>query len=143
VSRAFGLGLALMLTGCRTFSAAPEAEVTVETLEVSFTSPTRGQLELAFKVRGGGVATRAEWQLVLDGQPLGSGVHVLAQTLADQAPSVVSISAPLLNTHSARDEGWRTVTLELTGELTVKRGLSERLQFATRKQVLMRGAPRF
>ena len=140
MSRAFLFVLAL--AGCRTFSAAPQAEVTVETLEVAFTTPTRGQVELAFKVRGGGVATRAEWQLVLDGQPLGSGVHLLEQPLAEET-SVITISAPLLNTHAARDEGWRTVTLELSGELTVKRGLTERLQFATRKQVLVRGAPRF
>jgi hypothetical protein len=143
VRRAALVCLALGLTGCRTFGEIPEPEVTVETLEVTFTSASRGTLDLGVKVRGGGEAIRAQWQLLLDGQPLGSGVSILAHTLADQAPTVVRLSAPLLTTHAARDEGWRTVTLEISGELTVQRRLEERLQFGTRKQVLIRGAPKF
>lgn len=136
--------LGLFLLGCRTIGAAGALpEITVDALEVSFTSASRGQLDVGLSVRGGGTAIKAQWQLLLDGQPLGSGVHVLAQTLAERAPSVVRLSAPLLTAHAARDEGWRTVTLEVLGELTVQRRLEERLPFSTRKQVLIRGAPKF
>ena len=139
------LGLVLLLAGCKTIGAGTvtESEAIVDKLDVSFVSATRGQLDFGLKVRGGGLATRAQWQLLLDGQPLGSGVQVLAQTLAERAPSVVLLTAPLLTAHTARDEGWRTVTLELSGELTVQRRLEERIQFTTRKQLLIRGAPRF
>ncbi|MBS1151403.1 MAG: hypothetical protein H6Q89_3101 [Myxococcaceae bacterium] len=141
--RGAALCLVVGLFGCRTIGAAPEAELRVDRLEVSFSSASRGQLELGLVVRGGGKATKAQWQLLLDGQPLGSGVCALAQQLAEQGPSKVALTAPLLATHTARDEGWRTVTLELSGELTVQRRLEERLQFSTRKQVLVRGAPKF
>jgi hypothetical protein len=117
--------------------------MTVSTLEVTFASSSRGQLELGLMVRGGGMATQAQWQLLLDGQPLGSGVQVLGQRLGEGGPSLVKLSAPLLTAHAARDEGWRNVTLEIAGELTVQRGLEERLPFSTRKQVLIRGAPKF
>ena len=135
--------LALALLGCRTIGAVPEPELTVDKLEVTFVSASRGQLELGLQVRGGGTAVKAQWQLLLDGQPLGSGVQLLGQRLAEGGPSVVLLSAPLLTTHSARDEGWRTVTLEVAGELTVQRGPEERLPFTGRKQVLIRGAPTF
>ena len=138
-----GVWLALALVGCRTIGALPEPELTVDKLEVTFITASRGQLELALKVRGGGTAVKAQWQLLLDGQPLSSGIQVLGQRLAEGGPSVVLLSAPLLTTHSARDEGWRTVTLEVAGELTVQRGLEQRLQFMSRKQVLIRGAPTF
>lgn len=135
--------LGLLLAGCRTLGSAGEAELVVSKLDVSFASSSRGQLEIGLTVRGGGLATRARWQLLLDGQPLGSGVQVLGQRLNEQAPTEVNLTAPLLTAHSARDEGWRNVTLEISGELTVQRRLEERLQFATRKQVLIRGAPKF
>lgn len=137
------IAVGLLLAGCRALGTAAEPEAIVDKLEVSFASASRGQLDFGLKVRGGGLATQAQWQLLLDGQPLGSGVQVLAQTLAERAPSVVLLTAPLLTTHAARDEGWRNVTLELSGELTVQRRLEERLQFTTRKHVLVRGAPRF
>ena len=133
----------MLLLSCRTIGVAGQSEATVDKLEVSFASASRGQLDLGLLVRGGGTAIRAQWQLLLDGQPLGSGVQVLAVRLAELAPSVVLLSAPLLTVHSARDEGWRTETLEISGELTVRRNLEERLPFVTRRQVLIRGAPKF
>jgi hypothetical protein len=135
--------LVLGLLGCRTIGARPEPELSVDKLEVTFLSASRGQLDLGLRVQGGGTAVKAQWQLLLDGQPLGSGVQVLAQRLAEGGPSVVLLSAPLLTAHAARDQGWRTVTLEVAGELTVQRRLEERLQFTRRQQVLIRGAPTF
>ncbi len=135
--------LSLILLGCRTLGSAGEPELTVDSLEVSFGSASRGQLDFGLTVRGGGVALRTQWQVLIDGQPLGSGVYAVSQRLDERGPSAVKVSAPLLTVHSARDDGWRTVTLELSGELTVQRRLEERLQFATRRQVLIRGAPKF
>lgn len=138
------LALTWALAGCRTAGpAGGEQELTVDELEVSFSSANRGELQLGLKVRGGGTAIQAQWELLLDGHPLGSGISVLGQWLDPRRDSLVRLTAPLLTTHSARDEGWRTVTLELSGELTVQRRLEERLPFSTRKQVLVRGAPRF
>ena len=133
----------LFLAACSTIPTAGQTELTVSTLDVTFTSSARGQLELGLMVRGGGMATQAQWQLLLDGQPLGSGVQVLGQRLGEGGPSLVKLSAPLLTAHAARDDGWRNVTLEIAGELTVQRRLEERLPFSTRKQVLIRGAPKF
>ena len=135
--------VALLLLGCRTMGPGGEPELTVDVLDVSFASASRGKLDLALIVRGGGLARQAQWQLVIDGHPLGSGIQVLGVQLDERKPSAVLLTAPLLTTHSVRDEGWRTVTIELTGELMVQRPLEERLPFALRKQVLMRGAPRF
>ncbi len=140
--RPLGLVFVVSLLGCRGLVGAGEPELTVAKLEVSFPSGTKGELEVGLKVQGGGRATRVQWQLMLDGQPLGSGVQLVAVPLEEQKGNVVAIKAPLLAPHAARDEGWRTVTLELTGELTVQRRLEERMPFALRKQALIRGAPR-
>ena len=140
--RRFGWVLAASLLGCRSLVGAGEPELVVSKLEISFPTGTRGELELGLKVQGGGRATRVQWQLMLDGQPLGSGVQLVAVPLEDQKGSVVGLKAPLLVPHAARDDGWRTVTLELSGELTVQRRLEERMPFALRKQALIRGAPR-
>lgn len=134
--------LALLLLGCRTTGAAGQRAPTVDRLEVSFPTSARGTLELDLMVWGGGTVRQAQWQLLLDGHPLGSGVQVIGKRLND-LKSPVTWSAPLLTPHTGRDEGWRTVTLELAGELTVQRTLEERIPFAIRKQVLIRGAPRF
>lgn len=134
--------LAMLLVGCRTAGAAGERALTVDRLEVSFPSAARGKLEVDFMVWGGGLARTAQWQLLLDGHPVGSGMQVLGKRLND-LKSPVSFSAPLLTPHTGRDDGWRTVTLELAGELMVQRALEERIPFAIRKQVLIRGAPRF
>ncbi len=124
-------------------NAVGEALLTIDRLDVAFASAARGQLDLSLAWRGGGRLVRVQWQLLLDGHPLGSGLYALGNLPEEQTPTVVTLSAPLLTPHLARDEGWRTVTLELIGELTVRRGLEERLPFATRKQVLVRGAPKF
>lgn len=137
-----GWALVLCLVACRTIVGAGEPEISVSKLEVAFPSGTKGELDLGLKVQGGGRATRVQWQLLLDGQPLGSGVQLVAVPLEEQKGNVVAVKAPLLAPHAARDEGWRTVTLELSGELTVVRRLEERLAFSHRKQVLLRGAPK-
>jgi hypothetical protein len=132
----------LCLLGCRGTRPEPASKVTVQTLEVSFDSETRGRLQLELAVSdGGGLATAAQWQLLLDGRPLGSGVQLLSQRLAE-GRSTVSLSVPLLLPHSARDEGWRNITLEISGELTVKYALEERFAFSLRRQALVHGAPR-
>lgn len=140
--RRFGWVFVLGLLACRTIVGAGEPEISVAKLEVAFPSGTKGELELGLKVQGGGRATRVQWQLLLDGQPLGSGVQLVAVPLEEQKGNVVAVKAPLLAPHAARDEGWRTVTLEVSGELTVVRRLEERLAFSLRKQVLLRGAPK-
>lgn len=133
----------VLLAGCRTLAGAPEPELAVEKLEVAFPTAARGELEVRLKVRGGGRAIKAQWQLFLDGQPLGSGVQLVSVPFESDKGNVVTVKAPLLTPHLGRDEGWRTVTLELSGELTVQRRLEQRIPFGLRKQVLIRGAPRF
>ena len=136
------LALLLLLAGCRTIGAAPSTPITVHSLEVSFDAEGKGLVELGLEIRSaGGTATKAQWQLLLDGRPLGSGVQLLSQRLP-QGSSTVLLSAPLPLAHATRDEGWRTVSLEVSGELTVTNALSERFPFAFRRQALMRRAPR-
>ena len=135
------LGLALLLIACRTMGVTPATPVTVQRLEVSFDADGRGLVELGLEVTGAeGMATQAQWQLVLDGRPLGSGVQLLSQRLGGK--SLVNVSAPLPLPHANRDEGWRTVSLEVSGELTVTSTLADRWPFAFRRQALVRGAPR-
>ena len=128
--------------GCRTMGAAPATPISVQSLEVSFESENRALIDLVLQVRGGGgTATQAQWEILLDGRPLGSAVQLLSQRLAE-GKSTVNLSAPLPLPHSTPDEGWRTVTLEVSGELTVSALFAERWPFAFRRQALVRGAPR-
>ena len=135
--------VALLGLGCKTAGGAgDEAPVTVRRLEVSFDADGRGELQLGLFVRGAkGTALQAQWQLLLDGRPVGSGLQLLGKQMVETG-TILEFTAPLPLPHANRDEGWRTVSLEISGELAINAALAERWPFASRRQALVRGAPR-
>jgi hypothetical protein len=134
---------ALLLCACRTTGANAPSGVTVERLEITFDGEGRGQVDLGLELHGlsGGLVTQAQWQLLLDGHPVGSGVQIYSHRLEHER-SAIALMAPLPLPHTNRDEGWRTVALEVAGEVTVTNLLTDRWPFRLRRQALIRGAPR-
>ncbi len=143
VVRHWAVGVTLLALGCK--GAPPvrdDAPVTVQRLQVSFDAAGRGELQLGLFVRGSkGTATQAQWQLLLDGRPVGSGVQLLSQRMNERG-TAIDLTAPLPLPRANRDEGWRNVALEISGELSIDETLAERFPFAFRRQALVSGAPR-